>query len=401
MKENMKNMLKTKMLETVEKNLPELLRIRNFLYENPEVGGTEEKASALLTETIENHGFQVDREIHGIPYSFRAVYDSGRPGPSIGLTAEYDALPEIGHGCGHDIIATAPLGAAFALQEAVKETGGRVVLFGTPAEECFVSKVQLSREGAFDEVDVAMTIHPNPVNLASGRTTAIDAWQVEFYGRSSHAGASPEEGINALDAAVHFYTLIGFEKQYLKDTNIYGVFVDGGEKCSVIPDHASVKYLVRANTVQDIRRIRALFERCAAAAAGVVGATYKIWSNEPGNMDMVTNETLSDVFNRYYEEAGGGVMPKGGSGGSTDMGDVSHVVPAIHPWIGLDCPELNLHSKEFADATITPAGDRAVELGARALALTGLDVLTDPALLEKIKEEFRQAKKAWQDVTGE
>jgi len=387
--------LKDKAALEVTKHMPELKRIRDYLYQNPEVGGTEEKASALLIKTYEEHGFEVTRDFHKIPYCFRAVYDSGKPGPSIGLTSEYDALPEIGHGCGHNIIATAPMGAAFALKSVLDEIGGKVVVFGTPAEECFVSKVPLANEGAFKEVDVAMTVHPNPVNLASGRTTALDAWQVDFYGKSAHAGAHPEDGINALDAAVHFYTLIGFEKQYLKDTNIYGVFADGGEKCSVIPDHAAVKYLIRANTVKDVMKVRAMFERCASAAAGAVGATYKIWNNEPGNMDIVTNETLGDVFNRYYEELGGGVMPKGNSGGSTDMGDVSHVVPAIHPWIGLNCPAFNLHSKGFADATITAAGDKAIEVGGKALALTAIEVLTNPDLLAAIKAEFAEAQKEW------
>ena len=387
--------LKQTAVQEVARHMPELKKIRDYLYQNPEVGGTEEKAEALLTKTYEAHGFEVTRDFHRIPYCFRAVYDSGRPGPSIGLTSEYDALPEIGHGCGHNIIATAPMGAAFALKAVLDEIGGKVVVFGTPAEECFVSKVQLSNEGAFKEVDIAMTVHPNPVNLASGRTTALDAWQVDFFGKAAHAGAHPEDGINALDAAVHFYTLIGFEKQYLRDTNIYGVFADGGEKCSVIPDHAAVKYLVRANTVKDVMKVRAMFERCASAAAGAVGATYKIWNNEPGNMDMVTNDTLSDVFNRYYEELGGGHMPKGNSGGSTDMGDVSHVVPAIHPWIGLDCPAFNLHSKGFADATITPAGDRALEIGGKALALTAIEVLTCPELLAAIKSEFAEAQKEW------
>lgn len=387
--------LKERASKAVTENMTELKHIRDYLYQNPEVGGTEAKASALLTRTYEEHGFQVTREFHGIPYCFRAVYDSGKPGPSIGLTSEYDALPEIGHGCGHNIIATAPMAAAFALKEVLDETGGKVVVFGTPAEECFVSKVPLSKEGAFKEVDIAMTVHPNPVNLASGRTTALDAWQVDFFGKSAHAGAHPEEGINALDAAVHFYTLIGFEKQYMKDTNIYGVFADGGEKCSVIPDHAAVKYLIRANTVKDVMKVRAMFERCAAAAAGAVGATYKIWNNEPGNMDMVTNETLSDVFNRYYEELGGGRMPKGDTGGSTDMGDVSHVVPAIHPWIGLNCPSFNLHSKGFADATITSAGDKAIEIGGKALAFTAIEVLTSPDLLAAVKAEFAEAQKEW------
>jgi len=393
----MQEELKRRIEASVMEHLPQLKEIRTYLYENPEVGGTEEKASALLVKTLREQGFEVSEEIHEIPYSFRAVCDSGKPGPTIGLTAEYDALPEIGHGCGHNIIATAPLGAALALKTVISETGGRVILYGTPAEECFVTKAQMSQEGVFDEVDVAMTVHPHPENMSSGRTTALDAWQIDFYGKSSHAGANPEGGINALDAAVHFYTLIGFEKQYLKNTNIYGVFADGGEKCSVIPDHAAVKYLVRANTMQDIKRIREMFERCASAAAAAVGATYKIWNNEPGNMDMVTNEALSDVFNKYYEEVGGGYMPHGTSSGSTDMGDVSHVVPAIHPWIGLDCPGLNLHSREFGDVTITPAGDLAIERGAKALALTGLAVLTEPALLKKIKAEFTEAKKAWEE----
>ena len=395
MTENCVKELKELAVQTVEKHLPMLKEIRDYLYENPEVGGTEEKASALLIKTLRENGFEVTEKFHEIPYCFRAVYDSGKAGPSVGFTLEYDALPEIGHGCGHDIIATAPLGAALALRAVLPETGGKVIVYGTPAEECFVSKVQLAAEGAFDEADVAMTVHPNPVNQASGRTTALDAWQVDFYGKSAHAGAHPEDGINALDAAVHFYTLIGFEKQYMKDVNIYGVFADGGEKCSVIPDFAAVKYLVRANTVKDVMKAREMFERCAAAAAGAVGATYRIWNNEPGNMDMVTNETLGDMFNQYYEELGGGMMPKGNSGGSTDMGDVSHVVPSIHPWIGLGCPEYNLHSKEFADVTVTEAGDRAIEIGGKALALTGLEVLTKPEFLEAVKAEFAKAKKEW------
>lgn len=391
----MNDELKKLIAETVENNLEELKSIRTYLYENPEVGGTEAKAYALLTKTMKEHGFEVTPDFHEIDYCFKAEYDSGREGAAIGITAEYDALPEIGHGCGHNIIGTAAMGAAFALKEAVDKTGGKVILFGTPAEECFVSKVQLANEGAFDEVDVAMTVHPNPENRASGRTTALDALQVDFFGKSSHAGAHPEEGINALDTAVHFYTLIGFEKQYLKGTNIYGVFVDGGQKCNIIPDHAAVKYLLRADTAGDIKKIREVFERCAQAAASATGATYKIWNNEPGNMDMVTNQTLSCVFNKYYEELADCKMPYVDSTGSTDMGDVSHVVPAIHPWIGLGCPDLMLHSVEFAEMTITPAGDAAIKNGAEAMAMAGAEVLTSPELLSEIKAEFEEAKKSF------
>ena len=390
----MKDTLKQTIFDSVKDNMEELKAIRTYLYENPEIGGTEKKASALLIKTLKEHGFSVVDDFHNIPYAFRAVYDSGKPGPTIGFTMEYDALPEIGHGCGHNIIATAPMGAAFALKEVLGETGGKVICYGTPGEENLISKAPLSAEGAFDEVDICMTVHPSPEGLSSGKATAVDAWQVEFFGKTSHAGAHPEDGINALDAAVHFYTLIGFEKQYLKKSNIYGVFANGGgDKCSVIPDFAAVKYLVRAETVKDIRKIRELFERCAEASCKAVGTTYRIWNNELGNMDMVTNETLSNAFDDFYEEVSGEKLQHKDSGASTDMGDVSHRVPAIHPWIGLDCPDCLLHSKEFADQTITEKGDHAIEYGAKALALTGLEALTSPEFLAAVKAEFEEAKK--------
>ena len=297
----MKSRLENLVFGTIEDDMPQLKTIRDILYENPEVGGTEEKAYNLLSKTMENHGFTVDYDFHNIPYCFRSEFDSGKPGAVIGITAEYDALPDIGHGCGHNIIAATSVGAALALKEAVRETGGKIILYGTPAEECYVSKVQLSEEGAFDELDVAMMTHPNPTNMSSGRTTSVDAWQVDFYGKASHAGAHPEDGINALDAAVHFYSMIGFEKQYLKETNIYGIIVSGGEKCNIIPDYAALQYIVRAYSTKNVKKARDMFERCAQAAAAATGATYKIWSNEPANMSMATNHTLSDTFNRNYQ----------------------------------------------------------------------------------------------------
>ena len=378
---------------SVEANYGELKAIKKYLYDNPEVGGEEEKSSRILIDFLRKNGFEVTEDFHNIPWCFRAAYDSGRPGVSVGMTAEYDALPEIGHGCGHNIIATAPCGAAAALKAAVDELGGKVVLYGTPAEECFVRKCDLAREGAFDEIDFCLNIHPLGRNLKSGVTTALDAWQVDFYGRSSHAGVSPEKGINALDAAVHFYEMIGFEKQYLKDTNIYGVFADGGVKCSVIPDHAAVKYLVRAPRVRDIRAIRDLFERAAEACCKLVGTTYKIWNNEPGNMDVVTNYTLAKVFEDLYADLSGKPMEDGEFGGSTDVGDVSHCVPTIMPCVGLDCPDIAIHTAEFREATITEAGDNAMKWSAEAMALTALKVMEDPELLAAMRSEFEEAKK--------
>ena len=391
--EEMNEHLREGIKRSVEANFEELKAIKKYLYDNPEVGGEEEKSSRVLIDFLRKNGFEVTEDFHNIPWCFRAAYDSGRPGVSVGMTAEYDALPEIGHGCGHNIIATAPCGAAVALKAAVDELGGKVVLYGTPAEECFVRKCDLAREGAFDEIDFCLNIHPLGRNLKSGVTTALDAWQVDFYGRSSHAGVSPEKGINALDAAVHFYEMIGFEKQYLKDTNIYGVFVDGGVKCSVIPDHAAVKYLVRAPRVRDIRAIRDLFERAAEACCKLIGTTYKIWNNEPGNMDVVTNYTLAKVFEDIYADLSGKPMEDGEFGGSTDVGDVSHCVPTIMPCVGLDCPDIAIHTAEFREATITEAGDNAMKWSAEAMALTALRVMEDPELLAAMRSEFEEAKK--------
>ncbi|MBR3212863.1 MAG: M20 family metallopeptidase [Firmicutes bacterium] len=389
----MNEQLREGIKRSVEANFEELKAIKKYLYDNPEVGGEEEKSSRILIDFLRKNGFEVTEDFHNIPWCFRAAYDSGRPGVSVGMTAEYDVLPEIGHGCGHNIIATAPCGAAAALKAAVDELGGKVVLYGTPAEECFVRKCDLAREGAFDEIDFCLNIHPLGRNLKSGVTTALDAWQVDFYGKSSHAGVSPEKGINALDAAVHFYEMIGFEKQYLKDTNIYGVFADGGVKCSVIPDHAAVKYLVRAPRVRDIRAIRDLFERAAEACCKLIGTTYKIWNNEPGNMDVVTNYTLAKVFEDIYADLSGKPMEDGEFGGSTDVGDVSHCVPTIMPCVGLDCPDIAIHTAEFREATITEAGDNAMKWSAEAMALTALRVMEDPELLAAMRSEFEEAKK--------
>ncbi len=386
----MKEYLKQRIIASVENDMKELLEIKQYLYENPEVGGTEVLASARLIQFLKDRGFCVTSPVIDIPYSFRAEYDSGKPGATIGLTAEYDALPEIGHGCGHNIICTTSLGAANALKKVVSEVGGKVIVYGTPGEENVCSKVAMSREGVFNEVDVIMTAHPNGKDIVSGKTTAIDAWQADFYGKSAHAGAHPEEGINALDAAVYFYNLVGFEKQYLPNTNIYGIFGDAGQKCSVIPDHASVKYLVRTKSMKDMDKVRAMLERCAEGASRAVGTTHKLWNNEPPNMDMVTNQTLSEVFTFNYEEVSGHIMAREDNAASTDMGDASHVVPAIHPWIGLNAPDVMLHSREFAELSMTQAGDDAVKYGAEALALTGVEVLIDPELLAQIKEEFRQ-----------
>ena len=371
---------------SVAQNLRELLWVKKYLYENPEVGGTEEKACAVLIQKAKEHDFIVEENYCGVPHAFRAVYDTGVPGPTVGYCAEYDALPEIGHGCGHNMIAAISLGAAIALRDAAP--CGRVVLFGTPAEENFVRKRDLAAAGAFAGIDACLMVHPSQENAASMKTTAIDAYQVDFTGRAAHAGDEPEKGINALDAAVDFYTMI--REKTPADVNIHGIIKEGGIKTSIIPERASLQYFCRAFSQKSLEETAALFETCARTAAETYGAGYRIFNFEPSNLDMVPNETISAVFNEAYANAGGGPMPKPEkSGGSTDMGDVSHVCPAIHSWVGLDCRGINMHSREFAEITMTEKADRVTGMAAEALAETGIQILTNAALLAKIKEEFQ------------
>ena len=375
-------------IRCVEDQLYELKYIKRYLYENPEIGGTEEKSSSILVSYLRDRDFEVTENFCDIPWAFRACYDSGRPGVSIGMTAEYDALPEIGHACGHNIIATAPMGACVALKDAVDKFGGKVILYGTPAEENLDRKLDMIEAGAFEEVDVCLNIHPFGHSMKSGFTTALDSWVIDFYGKSAHAGIRPEEGINALDAAVQFYQMVNFEKQYLKGVNLYGVIPEGGFKCSIIPDYSQVKFLARSESVDTNMKTRDMIVRAAEAVCRLTGARYTIATDEPSNLPMNTNRTLAEVFENFYEELSGETMAECEFGASTDAGNVSWVVPSIMPCIGVGCPDIMLHTPEFREACMTEAGDNAMKWAAEALALTGLRVMEDPELLKSIRREF-------------
>ena len=385
--------LKEEIIKEINSNLEELKDIRTKLYENPEIGGEEVKTSQILQESLERHGFYVENSYYNVKNGFKASYDSKKDGATIGIFAEFDALPDIGHGCGHNLICTVALGAAYGLKKIINDTGGKIVVFGTPGEENLCTKTSLTPLGAFDEIDVALMVHPSPITYSSGKTLAIESLQIEFFGKKSHAGIAPEKGKNALDAAVYCYQAINFEKQYYKNTNVYGVINDGGQKASVIPDYSSLKFLNRAWSMQELRALKIMLTNCAEAAAKMTGCTYKIWNNEATNKDMLTNNLMSDIFNNYIEEFGEKKIRHENVSGSTDMGDVSHRIPSIHPWVGLDCSDLVLHSREFADVTVSQKADEYIERCCKALACTAMNILTDNDLLNNIKKEFENSDK--------
>lgn len=374
--------------EEIQANMPELKHIRDELYKNPELGGEEVLASRLLTDSLRKHGFTVTENCFNYPTAFKAVYDTGKKGANIGIFAEYDALPEIGHGCGHNLICTMALGAAYGLKSVADQLGGSIIVYGTPGEENIQTKTVMAPKGAFDQANVAIMCHPSPITMTSGTSRAIEALQVEFFGKSAHAGDCPEKGINALDSAVMCYSMINEKKQDIPGSNIHGYFEHGGEKASIIPDYTSLKYLTRADDMGTLTKLRELIENCAKEAAEKIGCTYKVSNFEETNACMNTNRTLANVFDKYMEMQGETVCKDTRHNGSTDMADVSTIMPAIHPYCGLGDPNLILHSKEVADKTITEDGDKCLLNGAVALACTGMEVMAEPQLLKAIKDEF-------------
>jgi amidohydrolase len=385
----MKDLLKN-YLETIQNRLWE---ISDTLYHHPELGDQEYESSKRLIEFLEEHNFVVEKGIVGRPTAFRAVYDSKKDGPTIAYLSEFDALPEVGHGCGHNMIGTMSAGAGVTLSKVVDEIGGRVVVLGTPAEETNGAKVPMSEQGIFDDIDAAMILHPGDESYESGESLAMDAIQFDFRGRTSHAAASPEMGINALDAVIQLFNGINALRQHVtSDVRIHGIIKEGGVAANIVPDKAVAQFYVRAKDRSYLNEVVQKVISISIGASSMTGAEVHIENYELSYDNMVTNQTLSQVFTANLLSTGVKQVHKPkNSYGSIDMGNVSHVVPAIHPYIGLDSPGLIAHTREFADLTITDNSHQILSRGALALALTGFDLITNKEVLEKMKNEFRQS----------
>ncbi len=304
--------------------------------------------------------------------------------------AEYDALPGIGHGCGHNLIAVMAVGAGVVLSKHVEEIGGKVVVLGTPAEETSGAKVPMAEQGVFDDIDVAMMVHPADVSSESGPMLAMDALQFEFTGKAAHAAASPQEGINALDAVIQLFNGVNALREHVtSDVRMHGIITDGGEAANIVPEKAVAQFYIRADEREMVNQVVSKVKNIAEGAALMTGATVDIFNFELSYDDMVTNQTLSDVFTKHLKAVSPHeVYPAVPATGSADMGNVSHVVPSIHPYVGMNKPGLVFHTKEFADQTITPDGETAIKDAVLALSQTGHEIITTPSLLNAIKEEF-------------
>ncbi|MDI6600902.1 MAG: M20 family metallopeptidase [Thermoanaerobacteraceae bacterium] len=372
----------------------ELINLSTFIHDNPELGNQEYKASALIADMLERYGFRVERGYLGLETAFKADYGKG-DGVSVAIMAEYDALPGLGHGCGHNLICAAGVGAAIALKPVVDQFGGLVTVFGTPAEETNGAKVPMAAAGVFDPYDIAIMAHPSDKYCVYSSSLAMDAMQFEYLGRAAHAAAAPQEGINALDAVIQLFNSINALRQQTEDgSRIHGIITDGGKAPNIIPDHAEARFYVRATTRAKLDVLRERVINCAKGAEISTGATLKISNFEFSFDDMITNHHLAEACIENLKRLDIYDLSENDKNmGSTDMGNVSHRVPSMHMYFKIVEPGTPGHSIEMCNAAGSEKGMNAMLVAAKALAMTAADVMSDEELRQRIRDEFNKILK--------
>lgn len=384
--------LKQKILDSVESKVDDYMVLVKEMYDNPEVGNEEFETMELLTNYLIKAGFETTKG-YIVPTGFLGKYESKKPGPKIAFMCEYDALPEVGHGCGHNLIAGIGIAAGEALKSVIDEIGGTVLVVGTPAEENFGGKVSMAEAGVFDDIDAALMVHPGTKNGLGGRSNALNPIKFEFFGKNAH-GCHPQDGASALDAAVMTYIQINLLRQFVEpQTFIHGIIREGGEAANVIPAYASLEYYFRAPTMKYAKEVTERAIKCAKGACEATGTTFKTSVYECPYEDTLINYTLADILKEKYEELGvENIEPVNEvGGGSTDVGAVSYKCPTIQGGIKIADSCVTGHSKEMAAATISPEGKVGLIKAAEGIALVACDLITKPELLEKAKQEFEKA----------
>lgn len=372
----------------------ELFGISKRMYDEPELGHMETKSARLLQEFLKGHGVSVEAPVAGMETAFRGVVPGKGDSPVVAMMAELDALPEIGHGCGHNIIGTAACAAAAALATIPAELPGQALLLGSPAEEGGVEnaggKVLMVREGLFNKVDAAIMIHPSSANMVVTSSNGREAIEVSFYGKPAHAAGAPHEGINALEACIQMFNGINSLRQHVRpDVRIHGIITKGGVAPNIVPEFAQARVYVRAAERRYLAEVVEKVKHCAEGAATATGArvTFRNFANtyEP----MRTNHVVADVMSANFRELGIEIEgAERGGAGSTDMGNVSHVVPSVHAYIGICDRGIAGHSREFAEATVAEGGRAGLLAAAKILAYTTFDLLNQPDLLRRAWDEF-------------
>ena len=380
---------KQQMAAAVDAHAARLIEVSHRIHEAPELCFEEHTAHDVLCSALEEAGLDVERSAYGLDTAF--VARAGQTGPEVAVICEYDALPEIGHACGHNVIAAAGLGAGLAAASLAEELGGRVRVVGTPAEEGGGGKCYLLERGAFDGVVAAMMVHPANHELTGMNAIAVEQIEAVYTGQSAHAAASPHKGRNALDGAVLGYMNVAALRQHIRpDERIHGIFTRSGDKPNIVPHQAAAEWYVRSPRLDSLAELRARVVACLEAGAAAAGVEVECRQKAPIYADMINNRVMLDFYLQNAAAAGRVVNePQSASAvvGSTDMGNVSYAVPSIHPIIKVAPEDVAIHTPEFARHARSESGDRAVLDGAKIMAMTVADLWLAPGALDRAADE--------------
>lgn len=385
-----------KVTEAIDARVSDYQQISREIHAKPEVSNYEFFACKRLSDKLREEGFEVKCDVAGHRTGFTATYRSGKPGPVLVFLAEYDALVGLGHGCGHNLFGPTSCLAAVGLKEVLDEVGGEVRVYGTPGEEGGENgsaKGSFVREGFFEDVDAALCVHPGSnIHEPTLETLACAPVDIEFWGRASHAASRPEKGINALDAVIQVYNSINALRQHLpSDVRIHGIIVNGGDAPNIVPEYAKAKFYLRANKLPTLADVYKKVKNIVAGAALATGTRGRIQPYQ----NIVENTIVTPKFDAVYQKN----LKKFGADfdngekrsiGSSDVGNVSQVIPTIQPKIRISDEFFPGHSEQMVAACVSESGLESIRLGAKVLALTALDLILDPALLEEIKEDHKK-----------
>jgi amidohydrolase len=381
---------KSSIFAAIEDLQMHLIDLSKRIHRNPETKFEEHQASRWLSEAAEEAGFRVEKPIGGLDTAFRASYAGSGEGPTIAFLAEYDALPKLGHGCGHNLIGPASLGAALGLRTAMDDLAGTIQLIGTPGEEGGGGKVILAEAGVFDEVDMAMMFHPSGRTILWKHALARRKLLIEFFGKAAHAAAFPEKGISALDATLLTFQNINALREHVVDSSrIHGIITHGGDAPNIVPDYSACLFYVRAMDDAYCDELLEKVKNCARGAALATGARVEM-DMQGAYKSLQPNLPLAQAFQNNLEALGwtfDDVDPAKGIG-STDLGDVSHITPSLHPYLSIGPKDLVGHSTEFTAAAASEKGFEAMMAAAKAMAATAVDILLQPELYDEIRADF-------------
>ena len=372
-----------------------LFSISDYLKENPETAYQEVKACGYLSEVLTGHGFEVVKEAGGVETAFLARPTGSHPNrPTLAILAEYDALPGIGHGCGHNMIAAASLGAGIVVKDILGESAGSLAVVGTPAEEGGGGKVKLAEAGIFDEMDAAMMFHPGTSNMPGKDSLGRVKFKLEFFGKAAHASGSPDKGLNALDALVAAYTGMNSLRQHLRpDGRVHGIITHGGDAPNIIPDYTAGLFYVRAGSLDYREELFERVKRCAEGAATATGTEFKIEIDYPVLDPIKRNAAFEKAVTANMGALGISVDEDDERRGSSDIGNLSQRLPVIHPSLAIVDSDsgIAVHSTDFCEATSTSRGREVLLSAASILAMTAVDYLSSEDLRNQIEADFNRS----------